>query len=301
MELIILVGGSIIVVLTVLVIVSGFSMERQPRRTGIPRRSVRGMLGLTLVGLIACACSGLFLGGPELRQELARRRQVASATQPASAMVESHQCLFALEADTVVVYTFPAPDPVTGRARTYRQRETLRTRGKATCTPRSVPYALPIWYDPADPQRVTAQPLVASDLTMPLLLVSFFGGCFGLLPLAVAAGGLWAIMRRKRPAEQQLIADVRLMEADGYMIALEPYIREAVEAAQRNRAMAPYVRHLNGHWYVSFDFIADPTVRTATWNAFWRVQSNGWHLDTDQRRVNAVLEQLRGQADRPRG
>jgi hypothetical protein len=134
---------------------------------------------------------------------------------------------------------------------------------------------------------------------MPLLLVSFVGGCFGLLPLIAAMSGLWAIMRRKRPSEQQLIADVQVMEAHGYLIALAPHVRAAVEAAQHNPSMAPYVRSLHGHWYLSLDFIADPTVRTSTWNAFWRVQSKGWYLDTDQHRVNAVLKQLQGQAGRP--
>jgi hypothetical protein len=290
---ILLVGGSI-VILTLIVMAASTAHQRRHRRTGVPRPSVGGVLGLGLIALVAGACSGLFLGGPELRRELARRRQFATATQPASATVESHTCLLALQADTVVVYTFLAPDPATGRDHSYRGRETLVSRGEATCQPRAVPYPLAIWYDPADPQRVTAQPLRARDLMIPLFLVSSIGGCFVLLPLVGVLSGLWAIVRLKRPAEQQLIADVRLMEAQGCMVALTPAVITAARAALDHPTMQRYVCMYNGRLYVSLDFLSDPAEQRAAWNALWRVQAKGWQLETDEQQVTALLRRLQG-------
>jgi hypothetical protein len=297
MVIILFVGVSSIVILTFILMAVSTTHQRRHRRTGVPRPSVGGVLGLGLIALVAGACSGLFFGGPELRRELARRRELDRATQPASATVESHTCLLALQADTVVVYTFLAPDPATGREHPYRGRETLVTRGEATCQPRAVPYSLAIWYDPADPQRATAQPVSAGDLVIPLFLVSFIGGCFVLIPLAAALIGFWAIVRRKRPDEQQLIADVRLMEAQGFMVALTPTVITAARAALDHATMQRYVCMYNGHLYVSLDFLNDPTEHDAAWNALWRVQAKGWQNETDDQKVSALLRRLQGYPD----
>jgi hypothetical protein len=294
---ILFVGGAIIIALTLILMAASTAQQRRHRRTGVPRPSVGGVLGLGLIALVACACSGLFLGGPELRRELARRRQFATATQPASATVESHMCQLALQADTVVVYTFLARDPVTGRERAYRGRETLLSRGEETCAPRAVPYPLAIWYDPADPRRATAQPVSAGDLVLPLFLVSFVGGCFVLIPLAAGLSGLWAIVRLKRPDERQLIADARLMEAQGFMVALTPKVITAAQAALRHATMGRYVCMYNDHLYVSLDFLSDPAEQRAAWNALWRVQSKGWQLETDEQKVTALLLRLQGYPD----
>lgn len=290
----IILGGGSFVILTLLLMAASAAHQRRHRRRGIPRPSVGGVLGLVLIALVACACSGLFLGGPELRRELARRRQFAMATQPASATVESHECLLALQADTVVVYTFLAFDPSTGRQRTYRGRETLLSRGEATCQPRAVPYPLAIWYDPANPQRATAQPVSTGDLVRPLFLVSFVGGCFVLLPLVGALSGVWAIVRLKWPDKRQLIADARMMEAQGFMVALAPTVITAARAALDNATMRRYVCIYNGQLYVSLDFLSDPAERLAAWNALWRVQSKGWQQETDEEKVAALLLRLQG-------
>jgi hypothetical protein len=294
MSSIILVGGGFVVVMFLLLVVAGSSIQRQGRRTGIPRPSVWGILSLFCMALVGCACSSLFFGGPEVLQELARRRQVASVSQPASATVESHQCRLALNADTEVVYTFPAPDPATGRTRTYRGQEILRTPGEATCQPRPVPYPLAVRYDPADPQRVTAQPVISSDLARPVLLLLLVGGGCGLLPLALALNGVWLIVRLVRPSVQPLLADVRLMEEAGFMLALERQVVAAARAGESHALMGRYVCRYNGHLYISLDFLRDPAERNATWNALWRYQSMGVRLGTDDIKVEAVLRGFLG-------
>ncbi len=298
--MLIIVFGAIIVALSwaLMFFIRSIIHGRGPRRTGIPRRTVAGALMLAVIGLTAVACAILFLGGPEVRNELARRRQLTNVTQSASAVVEVHRCYVAVSLDTEVVYHFEAPDPATSHLRIYRQHERLTSAGQAVCTPTTTPYQRAIWYDPANPQHATAQPLVAGDFYRPLGLFIFVSGCFGLLPLAGAISALLAIARRGGPDAQQIKADVRLMEEAGFIIALDARVIGAARDIEGDALMGRYVCVYNGRRYLSLDFIADPAERDAAWNALWRVQAKDWQLEGDEARVREVLGQLRrGGAD----
>jgi hypothetical protein len=286
--------GGWIVVITLLLALFLFnrSATRSRRRTGIPQRTVVGTMVLGLFGLVGLGCPILFMGGPDVRHELARRRQLATMTQSASALVEVHRCQLGLLVDTELVYRFMVPDPATGRQRTYRQQEYVDSGDEYGCSPIATPYQIAIWYDPANPQRATAQPLAAQDLYLPLALVILVGGCFGLLPLSGAIIALVAIAQRGGPDAQQATTDARLMEDAGFMIALDNRVITAARAATEHASMARYVREYHGRVYISLDFITDPVERDAAWNALWRIQSKGWYLGSDEERVSTVLRHL---------
>lgn len=264
------------------------SAGRSRRRTGIPRPTVLDVLPLVATSLTVLACATLAWGGPELRRELTRRRYLATATQQTRAVVESHRCQPAVAGIDALEYRFTAPDPVTGIAQIYHHQETLTSPGRGICTPRSTPYALAVWYDPANPQIATIRPVTDSDLYRPLILFSGLTGCFGLLPLAMASVALWQIVALKRPAMQQAHADAAWMEAQGFMLARAPKVVAAARAAQ----MGPYVRAYHGQLYVSLDFIADEGERMTAWNALWRVQAQSWQTTTDEGTVSTILTRL---------
>lgn len=279
-------------VVAMLTVIALLRRPARRRRTGVPgERTVANVVLAALIGLVGCSCGNLVFGGPELRREVTRQVRLFHATQPVSATVESHRCRPSLAVRTLLVYRFSAPDPATGQPRTYRRTEGI-SESRNQCSPIAPPYTRTIWYDPANPERATAQPLRIIDMLAPMLLLTVVGGCFGALPLYGAVMGIIAL-RRRTPAEKQRAADVRLMESQGFLIVIEHDLIHATAAARANPALRPYVRAYHGQQYLSLDFMADPDVRLATWNALWKVQ-NGTSDTEDRDLVTHLMDQLRG-------
>lgn len=276
-------------VVSMLGLIAFMQRRERRRRTGVPSNGWGEVAILAVIALMGCACSTQFFGGPELRREITRYRQLSHATQTVSATVESHRCLLDVSARTQLTYSFSAPDPATGQPRTYRRTERI-SEAREQCSSTATPYDLTIWYDPANPQRATLRRLRVMDILGPMILFSMIGGCFGLLPLFSAISVVWAMARRS-PAEKQLAADVRLMEAEGFLLMTEHGLIHATADARANPALRQYVSRYHGQMYLSLDFIADPAERVAAWNALWKFQA-GTADTTDRELVARLKKQL---------
>ena len=279
--------GGFAVILAVIsgVIVFGRRLANR-RRTGMPGGGWSNVVLLAVFTLMGCACSTQVFGGPELRREIMRQRQLSGATQAASAQVESQRCLPYPGARTELVYSFSAADPASGQPRSYRQTERIN-EGRNRCSSPATPYSLTIWFDPANPERATAQRLRLADMIGPIFLFSMVGGCFGLLPLLGMMSWIWGLLRRT-PAEKQLAVDVRRMEAEGFLLVIEHDLIHATADARANPDLSPYVSRYHGQPYLSLDFIADPAERLATWNALWKFQAGT--ADSEERKLVASLK-----------
>jgi hypothetical protein len=261
---------------------------------GVPRPAVRGLLMSLLIGINGFLCGIFGLGGPQVQAELARRRALGNVTQVATASVDTHTCLLSVSYDAEIMYHFTAPDPATGRERTYRGRDRLRSSEGSGCGPVVTPYAQPIWYDPTNPQHSTIQPPRAGTIIMDVVLLVTVAGMFGVLPLAAVSQSLWSRMWLSSRAARSLRADVRQMEAAGFQIALDANVQAAAHTAEQNPEMAAYVRRLHGEVYISLDFITNPAERASAWNALWRVQAKGWMATNDETQAHAILLRLQG-------
>jgi hypothetical protein len=284
-------------VVSLLGLIAFMQRRERRRRTGVPGRGWGEIAILAVITLMGCACSTQFFGGPELRREITRYRQLSQATQTVSATVESHRCLLDVSARTQLTYSFSAPDPVTGQPRSYRRTERI-SESHEQCSSTATPYTLTIWYDPADPQHATLRRLRVVDMIGPFFLFSMIGGCFGLLPLLAMLSWVWGLLRRT-PAEKQLAADVKRMEAEGFLVVIEHDLIHATADARANPALRPYVSRYHGQLYLSLDFIADPAERLATWNALWKFQA-GTADTADRELVKSLKEQLRRRPGRRR-